>query len=232
MNDEMKQWLALQPASVRNQVAVLSKEEAGPMYHISKDGGIKRFTPMVSRRTASTENISVPRVCVAGTLVGCMIGYAATLDDFLWRRDGYKGGWYIYDIDYQYLLKPSVKLLYDVEHSQERWLVTYSKDTVFYRPTIAGHFFYTSAQVKPNGRGGHEWSVEMVVNIQTDTTVLFDLKRALTKGTWRIKGLEAESSSLTETSKYIVEKISDGEYARLKKQSADLLSLGQNWFFW
>lgn len=76
--EAIEQWLSLQPANIRKAVEFLSAEQAGPMYHMSLDGDIKRFTPYVTRRAAYKENISVPRVSVAPSIMGCFIGYVSS----------------------------------------------------------------------------------------------------------------------------------------------------------
>lgn len=227
--DAIKQWLDLQPTNIRKGVEFVSAEEAGPMYHMSLDGEIKKFTPYVTRRAAQKENISVPRVSVAPSIMGCFIGYVAAWGDITWPNyDGkrHKNGWYLYDIPYEYAIKPNKKQLFDVEQSNEHWLVTYSPQTREYKGNIIAKMFYAELKMLPQTGKDPQYMVKLLIDVQREGGVLFGGDKVLDKGYWMIDGPSPEVHGQWEDIKpYTVNKIGYGEYAKLKGLSADMLSL-------
>lgn len=172
------------------------------MLHISKDTDIAQFFPQVSRRTiGSTEDRRVPRVCVAPTLAGCILGYSSTLAEFHARqpvnkhiegqvvRQPFKGGWMIYGVPYKAALRPTAKLLPDVERTDEHWLVTYNEETVDYVALPVGRFFFNAVTYRPNcGENGEmRTEVEMLIEVlQDEISIPFDSAIKLKRGCWKI----------------------------------------------
>lgn len=112
-----------------------------PLYHISKNPSITVFTPKVSRRTLNTEDRSVPRISTSTCLVGCLLGYQSTQYDMRERaKIAFSGLYRIYNIPYLYALRPSEKLLEDVELSDEYWLFSWKPETYSFRPSVAGDY--------------------------------------------------------------------------------------------
>lgn len=226
--EAIEQWLSLQPANIRKAVEFLSAEQAGPMYHMSLDGDIKRFTPYVTRRAAYKENISVPRVSVAPSIMGCFIGYVSSWSDIAWpdhKNKKFKNGWYLYRLPYEYCIKPDKKQLFDQEQSNEHWLVTYSPETREYKGEIVAKMFYSELLMSPKTGKVPEYSVKLVVEVLSDP-ILFGADKVLEKGTYLIEGPAPEvHGEWSDIKPYTIKSIGYAEYARLKGLSADMLSL-------
>lgn len=228
---EIDQWLGLQPNTVRKAITVRSREEAGRLYHMSLDGNIKKFTPYVTRRAHSEENISVPRISTATSILGCFVGYLSSITDIQWpdwKSKKFKNGWYLYDLPYEYCLKPNKKMLFDTEYSDEHWLITYSPATREYKGNIVAKMFYSEIITLPiNGKVPRN-NVKLVVENLGDDPIVFGKDMSIGKGCWMISGpLPEQHGDWSDVKPYVVEQISYGEYAKLKGMTADMLSLEQ-----
>lgn len=234
--EAIQQWLDLQPTPIRKAVEFVSAEEAGSMLHMSLDGDIKKFIPYVTRRAAEKENISVPRVSVAPTIMGCFIGYVAAWSDIQWpdtRNKKHKNGWYLYDIPYEYAISPDKKQLFDVEKTDEHWLVTYSPETREYKGNIIAKMFYAELKMVPVAGMQPSYLVKLLVEVLRDEPIRFGGDVVLEKGCWCIEGPAPEAHGEWSNIKpYKVNKIGYGEYAKLKGLSADMLSLHPPAFNW
>lgn len=225
---QIENYLDHQPDSVSKNVIIVGVDEVGPLLHISKDPKIRKFIPFVTNRTGNNENRSVPRVSVAPTLLGCFVGYVAAAQDFGYpeQDDGtFEQGWYIYDIPYQFALKPKSKLLYDQRNSDEHWIVTYSPDTTEYIPSKIGKCFYRD--VTSIGRSGKKPRKECTLIVEVFVEKLVFSKRfVLTKGYWEIKGPEPSNfvESWKDDGEYAVRELDKAEYQTIKKLTADMLS--------
>jgi hypothetical protein len=195
--DDLRAYFALLPKEVASELTpVRASKMAFPyLYHISKDTKIERFAPTVTKRSLDGEDRSVPRICTAPSLAGCILGYASDLHDFMNRPtcmsgDGerkvkFAGGWAIYGIPFEFALVPSKKLLPDVAKTQEHWLVNYSPERVTYEAELLGKFYYESV-MHLAGKGEPATVIEMVVEVLTETPIVFDRKTTLTKGYWKL----------------------------------------------
>ncbi|MNP89012.1 hypothetical protein D3C85_14080 [compost metagenome] len=230
-NEKIKHWLSLQPGNIRNGVSFVPVHVAGPMYHLSLDGGIKKFTPFVTRRASLKENITVPRVSVATSVLGCFVGYMAAWGDMLWpelKDKKFKNGWYLYDIGYEYAVKPNTKLLFDQENSDEHWLVTYTQNTREYRGDIVAKIFWPEMKILTRTNSEPDYEIKMMIEVMTPKGLLLGKGFMLTKGCWMIEGPDpAMLAKWDAMDKYKVTPISFAEYAKAKNLSADMLSLKQ-----
>ncbi len=165
------------------------------LLHISTDHYISTFTPSVTRRTADGEDRSVPRISTGPTLIGCMIGYNTLLSDFerpLDRTDDetvfptWTGCWKIYALDYEHALRPSHRLVPDVEISDEHWLVSYSPQTRSYSGIDGGEFFVDS--VRQFRRRG-QWCqiLTVLVHVEDPEGLFWDQQHHLEAGYWQIE---------------------------------------------
>lgn len=234
-NSDIVKYLDVLNPKVKPNVKVVSAEELGKpnMLHISKDGGIKVFTPLVSNRTANNEDRSVPRICVAPDIVGCILGYAADLVDFDSHPDdnkSWKGGYHVYSIPYEFALRPNKKLLYDVEYTDEHWLVTYNPETVKYPASKIGKLFYHSILTIQKDSGHRKRrEITMFIEVFGDTPMFFNKQHTLSKGFWKIVvyGLHNVDSHQDSPERLSVSQISSNEYKEAKKLSASLLSYAE-----
>lgn len=124
---------------------IISEESPVLYYHVSENGTIKHFTPRVPDFRLYDEDQQTPRVCVANSALGCLIGYQRIISDFInGDPDRYKGGWYIYGIESSFALKPNKALVKDSLRSGEHWLVPYTKDRWEYPAKLLGKVFFGS----------------------------------------------------------------------------------------
>lgn len=226
-SESMEWWLNLQPPAVKKTLIVRTREEAGPMLHMSIDGNIKRFTPYVTRRTGDKENISIPRVSVASSVLGCFIGYCMAFNDVMYPGDNkaYKNGWYVYDIPYEECIRPTVKAVWDVDMSDEHWLVTYNENTRQYKGNIVAKMFYSEMLLKPVMNKYPRRFVKIVIEVM-EGKLNFGEGVMLDKGYWEMSGPEPMNVDDWKAShEYTVRKMPAGEYASVKKLTADMLSL-------
>jgi len=213
---------------------VVTPEDVGQDYmlHISTNTAIKEFIPVIGFRQAKTEDRTVPRVCVAKTLLGCFAGYASASSDFInLSSDGksaikYKGGYQIYAIPFTACLAPNKKLVYDAELTEEHWLVAYSQETSKYVPEKAGKvFFNTITFVGHSGERSDQWS-EMFVEVTKEGGIKFTPYLHLDKGFWKVstEGPNPGQDVNKTKKKATAEEITKAEYAAAKSRCAALLN--------
>lgn len=229
--EEMDEFIGLLPDNVGKGLEVVTRQTVpeGALLHISTNGKIKTFTPSVTSRTAHKEDRSVPRVSTAPSLLGCIAGYSAAKWDVLNNYKGnkdFKGGWYIYDLPFEFALKPAVRLLVDQKATDEHWLVTYSVDTRHYDPSIIGKFFYESLTSLTRTDNGPFMMCTIKVEVFPGQKVHFAKGVVLTEGYWNIYGPEPTNNiaNWKQTKAYVVTPVTKADWAISKKFSADLLS--------
>lgn len=140
---------------VRNNTKVVeaAKQPLPFMIHMTPDHSNKAYIPRIGTKQGYTEDRTMPRVTVADTLIGCLIGYACLEEDFFNRNQDKaiaqrsKNGYRINRLDYDFCLRPNARLVYDVQATNEHWLISYNKDTIEYKPTLAAYMVVGSITV-------------------------------------------------------------------------------------
>jgi hypothetical protein len=231
--DELAQWLETVPEKVRKNVSIVTPVEVKQDFflHISTATNIKKFIPLIGRRQAYSEDRTVPRVTVAPTLLGCLIGYAKADHDFREyhstgkpEHGNYKGGWKIYALPFEAALKPNARMVYDAQASDEHWLVSYSRETNEYIPQAAGKMFYRSLRLI--GRSGKKpaGEMELYVEVTKEDGLRFSKSHFLNPGYYRVVGPVQENvASWKDDSEYVVTPIDKDDYLSAKNAAADLL---------
>lgn len=211
---------------VGKNCTVVSAQELGQefLYHISTNPGIKAFAPQLTQRSAPREDRTVPRISVAPTIFGCILGYQQDHADWEYGRTnkGWKDGWYIYGFRNEVSVKPNVKVLYDADFTDERWLVPYA-DNQWKKPAeIIGKYFYRSVREYQRNAVG-EKTIEVFFEVAKGAVVRFDQDVYMTEGYWTFefsrwcKGWDkCEVSNLR--------KLTPADWRKIKGQTADLLS--------
>lgn len=228
MNDKelVEKFLSNFNNNVLENVTIVSAEEMGQrwLYHISTDPKIKQFIPELTRRTAQKEDRTIPRVSTAPTIIGCLLGYQADLYDFLEYSVGidWKGGWYIYGFESEVNVRPSKKLLIDVERTDERWLVPYKAEKWRYPAKIVGKFFYRSATAHNEGKK-QKWSIEVAFEVMRGCEVRAFNGLTLTEGYWIMNFNRSETTWKSITAEH-VRQLSSSEWRKIKGLHADMLS--------
>lgn len=233
--DQLEKWLEHAAEKVRRNATIVTPVdlEQDFLLHISTNTTIRRFTPLIGRRQAVSEDRTVPRITVAPTVLGCFIGYAKADTDFQHsvsdgtkEMEGYKGGWKIYCFPFEAALKPNNKLVYDASASDEMWLTSYSAETAEYVPQTAGKMFFRSMRFV--GRSGRRpyTEVEIYLEITREGGLRFSKNLFLDQGYWKIEGpYQQHVASWKDDKEFHSQSITREEYMSAKMAAADLLSL-------
>jgi hypothetical protein len=169
-------------------------------------------------------------------LIGCILGYGAAVDDFLWYDTGekagalssaFKGGYYLYSADYEFALQPTKKLVKDVEDTNERWLIPYSKEYATYPTTLVGKVFITDVNLSRAG-AKKSMSVFMYVEVNKDCSIKVNSDIVLTEGRYKLKitnKIDTTSGArITKANVLDATPVENDEYYEAKKRSAAMLS--------
>lgn len=214
--EALQEWVLTCSPLVQANVEVVAPK---PLYHISINPKIRKFVPALSRRTAKQEDRSVSRVSVSSCITGCLFGYQSDLNDFETgaNRD-YLGGWYIYSWDQYPSLRPKAKILYDVEETDEHWLVPYTAERWAYPTEIIGRCFYTKTAWHWEGKQ-RVITADVMVEVDPGHSLQFDHELVLTEGYWSLQWTRGKLGS----SRNVV-KLTKSQYQNAKALTADLLS--------
>lgn len=210
-------------ALLGDSVSELTLYSAGevnrPLYHVSMNPNVRIFSPKVSSRTLSSEDRSVPRVSTSTSLIGCLNGYQSMFTDMAGReRKNFTGLYTVYELPYQYAVKPSKKLLSDVETSDEYWLVSWKKETYSIRPNTVCEF--TIPQVQTTyGSDGEDQRVTMFLKVLGESLYLtHDVK--LVKGYYEITLRNYDYDyPLENNNKIEVKEITENDYNKVTSLS-------------
>lgn len=233
--EDLKDYLRLaSDIVIKNSEIVHQSEEMPVMYHLALE---KRpeLIPNVSKRTAEGEDNTMPRVCVAPTLLHCVKGYGNIATHAINHynigskedkgkkghvsQSYWRGGFYIHAIDYRVALKPNNKLVPDASKTKEHWLVGYNEMTRYYEAAIVGKFILERVNYLPASGGYSDEELTLLVEVKDDVVVKLDLKHNLYKGYWR-------AVLLNDTVKSCVP-VEKKEFEEIKTVSASMLSLEQ-----
>lgn len=226
-------WLKNLHSKVSNNSTVFTPEELGQkhLFHISMNTNIKEFVPRIGHRQGDSEDRTVPRICVAPSLLGCLIGYASEVNDFLSLASdgtdeniGYKGGYKIYAFEFNAAIRPNNKLVRDSTASDECWLVSFSPENSTYRAVNAGKVFFS--KMISVGRSKEDVNVlgELYVEITLDAGVMFSKNIFLEKGYYCITGNAPRYTKSWETDKdFKVTPIDKASFMAAKGETAALL---------
>lgn len=232
----MQNLLSTKPNSVSENLEILTPDEVGVdhMLHISLDTNIKKFVPYMPTSAGSSEDRTIPRICVAPSLLACILGIGAVEWNFIDRhryideseKKTYKGGYYIYGLKYKAALKPNKKLVPDCEMTNEFWLTSYSPETSEYVPQVLGKFYVSAMHYTAQGNQSPAMTAELYIEIPTDISIKFDEKNTCTKGYYRVLMTDPSKIKNYKTVKDIIafHPISKEEYLSSKEICAALLS--------
>lgn len=151
--------------------------------HISPNKNLKEMFPYVTSAMMMGEDRHIPRISVADTLVDCINGEDRILYNFYSKENPkaesemkdkahWRGGYYIYRLDYEEAIKPSVKLVPDIEYTNEYWLVNYTNNSV-YIPKLIGRMIPYSSSIfisekYPNKRFAMSLAIEAYEDFSLD----------------------------------------------------------------
>ena len=228
-------WFSIQSKKVQTNARIVSAEELGQDYmlHIDKKTPAK-FVPMMPRSAATSEDNTSARVTVAPNLIGCFIGYARAEDDFFEgtykefiKETGFKGGYEICELKFDYCIKPNRKLVFDSPESMEHWLVSYNKKTLEYIPVKIGKIFVSRISYRAMWGGVPDYTFELYIEVNREKGIPFSPKIYLDRGYYRadvVRNWKEHAESAKEEERFTVEPISKEEYNKAKQLSAAMLS--------
>ena len=191
---ELEELLETVTPKVRNNVKIVLPEDIDQdfMHHIAIQK-FKEMVPNISKRAASGEDNTLPRVHVCPTLVGCMQGYGSvnfhvydSANTKTKANDVYKGYLNIYKIPFKACLKPGKRMVFDANETNEHWLVKYNSRTDTYPATIIGRLVPTSVTVTPVKDSDPIEDIGLVVEVFGKDNIVLDKKNTLKKGYWSI----------------------------------------------
>jgi hypothetical protein len=232
---------------VKKNIEIIDQNVLGQnvLYHVSIDNKLGTMIPTIGFRQANDEDRTVPRVCVGATLLGCLLGHAAAGYYFensvpdgkpSYNSDGiarrYYGGLKIYEIPFEYALKPNTSLVYDANVSNEYWLINYSKKSSTYKPAPIGDFFIH--QLIKQGRN-HKIPFEtFVAYLELQKDMQFSKSKHLKAGFYKIVMYATKHVMHDDDLEFIkISKVSESEYKEKKGLSANLLEYQENkWLDW
>lgn len=197
--------LNLYPPKIKANTTIVTPETLGQDYllHVAKRKW-DAMVPNVSRRGADSEDNTVPRLHMGTTLLNCIKGYASIqyqiMDNYVKQQAinkeksnkinsgmvEYRGGYYLHVIPFEVALKPNKKLVYDVDYTDEHWLITYNTDTRFYRPKAICRLVTSSLLIEANMVNGHDYHITFLLDIPTDISVRLDDDKVLNKGYYKL----------------------------------------------
>ena len=217
---EIIEYLSALLGDAVSELTLFSAGEVNrPLYHVSMNPNVRIFSPKVSSRTLSSEDRSVPRVSTSTSLIGCLNGYQSMFTDMAGReRKNFTGLYTVYELPYQYAVKPSKKLLSDVETSDEYWLVSWKKETYSIRPNTVCEF--TIPQVQTTyGSDGEDQRVTMFLKVLGESLYLtHDVK--LVKGYYEITLRNYDYNyPLENNNKIEVKEITENDYNKVTSLS-------------
>lgn len=217
---EIIEYLSALLGDAVSELTLFSAGEVNrPLYHVSMNPNVRIFSPKVSSRTLSSEDRSVPRVSTSTSLIGCLNGYQSMFTDMAGRaRKNFTGLYTVYELPYQYAVKPSKKLLSDVETSDEYWLVSWKKETYSIKPNKVCEF--TIPQVQTTyGSDGEDQRVTMFLKVLGESLYLtHDIK--LVKGYYEITLRNYDYDyPLENNNKIEVKEITENDYNKVTSLS-------------
>jgi len=171
--DLIDHWVSIQSKEAQKNLTVqAAKDQPLPFtLHIDKNTP-KEFTPRMPPSAGEKENFTAARVTCADTIVGCIQGYGRAEIDFLDTyvsddNETFRGGYTISRLDYEHRVIPDKKLVPHAEESGEVWLVSYSPETVGYKPKQIGKLFIKEIVYSPKYNGTKRDMVSQAVGYLT-----------------------------------------------------------------
>lgn len=199
---QMEDFLKHTRPEVAKELTIVTPEDLGTdtLFHIAFAKQAK-MGPFISKRAGINEDNTVPRIHVAPTIQGCILGYGGLYEiaafDYVLHKDdkqqtgkmgklqNYKGGFYIHALKFEAALAPSAKLVYDAKRSGELWLVTYTPETVFYKSPVVGKLIPISVEFFPQTGDVPSALLKVAIEISADVEVpLGKLGENVSKGYW------------------------------------------------
>lgn len=191
---EMQEFLSLQSDEVQENSKIVTPDAMGCEFalHVDKNTPAQ-FVPRMPRSAMPSENDTCARVTVAGTLIGCYIGYFRGEKDIQDgsiqkpnNTDPFLGGYHISRIDFTHALLPNAELVGDADSSEELWLVPYNAANARYVPKKIGKMFVSQLTFLPVSGQKPEINLTMYVWHEEPQGVWLNREVKLDPGCWKV----------------------------------------------
>lgn len=245
--DDMQRWFDMQSPQFKKKAKIVSKANVGYEQLFRIDKVMQRYyNPRMPRSAYSDENQDVPRISMSTSLMGCMLGYGRWFFDMISgtskvqskENEGYKGGYIIQTIDYEYAIQPHADDIWESPFTDELWLVNYSKDTAVYFPKQIGKMFIRSIKIDPIIGRAPDTHVELFIEHDYKNGLPLLRNKVYPPGYYKLfanyKSSKDLESGIQKPSKlvncydpdiYEIIEISKQEYSDAKKYTANMLSM-------
>lgn len=224
-----QETLDLTNDEVVKNAKVVTPESLGQkeFFHIAKQS-FKELVPNISKRGPDNEDNTLPRVHVSIHLVGCINGYGVVSQDVVESdyggESGYRGGYYLYFVPFEYSLQPNRKLVGDQPQVDEHWLITYNQDTKTFKPSAIGRIVNERTSFLPSThhRGAQEL-LSMVVEVPKLARLRLDEKTWIAEGYWLVDITRTNAKELFTLQRY--ERVNKECFDQLIAEKSDRLTL-------
>jgi hypothetical protein len=228
--DDIIETLSTYSESVRKNLTIVSRDEARAPYllHVTPEKKPK-YIPRIGTKQNPTEDRTVTRITAADTLLGCIIGYAVLWNDVTeytgkdLKKGSFLNGLYIQKISFEYMLRPTKKLVFDRDASNEHWLVSYNKDTTEYPSEQIGKFLVEKIELLPS----KDTATTDVYHILVETSepIWLSSDIILSNGHHRVKFSLTRKTHWAAKKGIEVERIEQSDFKAAKDRIAAMLSI-------
>lgn len=198
--------------------------------HVSTCHDIPAFIPMVTRRSIEGEDRRVPRVCGAMTLSAALSGYLNVPQD-LRDDDDFDGTYVVYGLNYKVVVKPSNKLLPNVDLTEERWLVGCDEEHMEIVPEIIAELKVRASTTLADGAE----HTEMALKVKEGCLVWLSDLKVVTGGIHKFNLVKHAGHEFHDTSEYYsldayqVNPITEQQWQGGLKVSTESWPVSSNW---
>lgn len=237
---EIDHWMSLWPGSTRKEMKLVTAKDIGQDFVLRIDMvPPKVFTPRLPMSTSKKEDKSVPRISSCAHVLGCLDGYGRYRPDVqdgsdkeIQKFNGYKGGYILQVIDFEAGIRPSNKLVPEVDYTNEIWLVNFNKDQASVKSKPIGKMFITRFTFVPvsHSRPSEFFTFHLEHHHKDPIEILPGIKSPA--GYYRVDIVRTADvrPGADNTPMKTISPITKAEYDRTKSGSAELLSDTSHYF--
>ena len=136
-------WLARQLPDMQKSMSPITGVD---VLHISNDQALKKMRPRIGFRQMKVEDRTIPRICAASNLLGCIYGHTGVHEMAMGRfvdddRSNWNGVFAVYRLPVEAVIKPSKRLVPDAPQTGEVWVVPYEPSLYEIYPIRVGTMF-------------------------------------------------------------------------------------------